>query len=91
MILHTGDSNQILIENSFTKSSLCEKVFGVKFDNQLTFDQQVKSLCKKENAKLKAFAMDIQYMGLAKKKLKINSFFAAQLFPTNMDDPLANF
>ena len=34
---------------------------------------------KKKNAKLKALVGFVPYMGLVKKKLQINSFFAAQL------------
>lgn len=57
--LSTGDSNQIQIENSLIKHSLCEKLLGVKFDYKLTFDQRVKSLGKKANAKLKVSACRI--------------------------------
>ena len=76
-ILRTGDSNQIQIENSWIKSSLCENHLGVKFYHQLTFDQDVKSLCRKANAKLRAFARVVRYMGLAKNKLKMSYFFTA--------------
>ena len=38
LILCTGDSNQIQIENSLIKSSICKKLLGFKFDNQLSFD-----------------------------------------------------
>ena len=41
------------------KNSICEKLFGIKFDYQLTFDQQVKILYKKANAKLKVFAQAV--------------------------------
>ena len=62
------------------KNSICEKLFGIKFDYQLTFDQHVKILYKKANAKLKVFAQAVWYMGKkAKKKSKMNSFFAAQI------------
>ena len=38
------------------KVSLCEKLLGIKFDHELTFDQYFKSLCKIANAKLKTLA-----------------------------------
>ena len=43
---------------------------------------------QKANAKLKALVGFVPYMGLVKKKLQMNSFFAAQLnyWPENMDD-----
>ena len=78
LILRARDSNQIQIENSFIKSYLSEKRLGVKFDHQLSFDQQVKSLCKKGNAKLKAFTRVVDIWDEHKKKLIMNSFFAAQ-------------
>ena len=74
LILLARGSNQIQIKNSLIKSSLCKNLLGVKFDHQLTFEQHVKSLCKKISAKLKIFAGAVQYMGLAKKKLKMNFF-----------------
>ena len=76
LILSTGDSNQIQIENSdsLIKSKLCENHLGVQFYYQLTFHQHVKSLCKKANAKVKVFARVVLFVGTAKKKLKINSF-----------------
>ena len=78
LILHTGDSNQIQLANPLIKSSVYENHLGVKFYYQLTFDQHVIRLCKKANAKLRAFARVVRYMRSAKKKFKMNSFFAAQ-------------
>ena len=43
LILSTRDSNQIQIGNSVIKGSLCEKLFSVKFDPKLAFDQNIKS------------------------------------------------
>ena len=56
-----------------------KKLLGVKFDHKLTFDHYVKSLCKRENTKLKTLARFVPYLGLAKKKLFMNSFFATQV------------
>ena len=50
LMLSAGDSNQIQIENSLIKGSLCEKILGVKFDDKLTFDQHFKSLCPNAKA-----------------------------------------
>ena len=43
LILTTRDSNQIQIGNSLITGSLCEKLFSVKFDHKLAFDQNIKS------------------------------------------------
>ena len=48
LMLSTGDSNQIQIENKLVKRSLCEKLLGVQFVYKLTFDQHLKSLYKKQ-------------------------------------------
>ena len=50
LILRARDSKQIPIGNSLIKSSLPEKLLGIKSDHQLTFDQHVKSFCKNANA-----------------------------------------
>ena len=88
LMLSTRDSNKIETGNSLVKGSLSEKLLAVKFNHNLTFNKHVKSLCKKANAKLKALVGFVPYMGLVKKKLQMNSFFAAQLnyWPENMDD-----
>ena len=46
LILTTRDSNQIQIGNSLITGSLCEKLFSVKFDHKLAFDQNIKSSSK---------------------------------------------
>ena len=56
-MLSTEDSNQIQIGNSLIENSLCEKVLGVKLDYKLTFDQHVKSLCKKSKCKIKSVSL----------------------------------
>ena len=88
--IRTGDSNQIQIENSLIKSS--EKLLGIKFDQQLpldqqlSFDQDIKSLFEKANVKkTKSVRVGCSLYGIRNKKKK-NSFFSAQLLPANMDD-----
>ena len=62
------------------KDIRCEKLFVVKSDHKLTFDQNVKSFGKKAKAKLKVLARVSPYIVLAKQNLQRNS-----LFPANMD------
>ena len=57
---------------------LCEKLPGVKFDHKFAFGQNVKSICKKARAKLKALARIVSYIVLSKRNLVMNSFFAEQ-------------
>ena len=60
------------------KDIRCEKLFVVKSDHKLTFDQNVKSFGKKAKAKLKVLARVSPYIVLAKQNLQRNSFFTAQ-------------
>ena len=88
LILRARDSIQIQIENSFIKSYLSEKLLGVKFDHQLSFDRQVKSLCKKRKCKIKSVHQGRWYMGWAQKEINNEFLFCCtiQLWPANMDD-----
>ena len=78
LIISSNDSSEIKIGNSLIKSSNCVKLLGVKIDTKLTFDDHIKDLCRKANSKLCALGRVTPYMGLGKKKLLMNSFFAAQ-------------
>ena len=59
------------------KGILCEKLFGVKFDHKLAFDQNIKSFCKKAKARLNALTRVVPCIELADKDNLMNSFFAA--------------
>lgn len=47
-------------------------------DNKLNFNEDVKSLCKKANSKLRALARVTPFINVEKQRLVINSFFNAQ-------------
>lgn len=74
LIISCNDSSEIKIGNSLIKSSNCKKLLGVKNDTKLTFDD----LCREANNKLCELGMVTPRMGLARKKLLMNSFFVAQ-------------
>ena len=76
LILSFNDSNEVKIGNSLIKRSNCEQLLGVKIDTKLTFDDHIKDQWKKANSKVGALGRVTQYMGLAKTKLLMNSFFA---------------
>ena len=78
LIISSNDSSEIKIGNSLIKSSNCKKLLGVKNDTKLTFDDPMKDLCREANNKLCALGMVTPCMGLGRKKLLMNSFFAAQ-------------
>ena len=79
--IRTGDSNQIQIENSLIKSS--EKLLGIKFDQQLpldqqlSFDQHIKSLFEKANVKkTKSVCVGCSLYGIRNKKKEFLFFCA---------------
>ena len=40
---------------SLISSSKCEKLLGVKIDNNLMFDEDIRRICKKNKCKIKRF------------------------------------
>ena len=78
LILSTENAPKLQIGDLWIKTSSCEKLLVVKIGYKLTFDEHVKSLCKKANNKLRALARGTPYMNIEKRKLLINSFFNVQ-------------
>lgn len=74
--------------NSLIKNNLCENLFCVKFDHQITYDQHVKRLCKKSKCKTKSASCGCLTYGISK-KIKNEFFFWCNihLFSANMDNP----
>ena len=58
--------------------SECEKLLGVKIDVNLNFNDHISDLCKKAGRKISALARVTPFMGLSKRKLLMNAFFASQ-------------
>ena len=73
-IMSSNDSSGIKIGSSLIK----REIPGVKIDTKLTFVDHIKGLCRKANSKLGTLGRVTPCMGLAKKKLLMNSFFVAQ-------------
>ena len=66
------------IEGVSIKNSKEEKLLGVVFDNNLTFNTHIKGLCKKAGSKISALSRITPYMNISKRRLIMNSFFASQ-------------
>ena len=49
LIMSTENAPELQIGDSLITTSNCEKLLEVKIDYKLTFDEHVKSLCKKVN------------------------------------------
>ena len=54
-----------------------EKLFGVKFDKKLTFDDHIFDICKKPGRKISPLARVTPYMGIAKKCILMNAFLTS--------------
>ena len=72
MILSTNKPAQIQIGKSLIESTNCEKLIRVKIDSKLLFDNHIKTICKKENNKLRALARVTPYIAIKKKKVLMN-------------------
>ena len=59
-------------------NSKCEKLLGIHFDDKLTFESHVISLCKKASQKLNAFARIAYSLKFEQRKLLLNAFITSQ-------------
>ena len=50
----------------------------MKFDKKLTFDDHISDICKKAGKKISTLVRVTPYMGIAKKRILINTFFTSQ-------------
>ena len=64
LLVSSDESCTAKIEDFGIKNSTEEKLLGIKFDSNLSFESHVTSLCKKASQKLHAFARISHYMDL---------------------------
>ena len=74
----SSNESAVKIEDFSIKNSTEEKLLGVKFDSNLSFENRVTSLCKKASQKLHALARTSHYMDLNKRKNLMKSFITSQ-------------
>ena len=60
------------------KSSNCEKLLGIKIDNNLTFNEHLNHIIEKASRKTNALSRVAPYMNESKKRILMNSFFWSQ-------------
>ena len=68
LLVSSNESCTAKIEDFSIKNSTEEKLLGVKFDSNLSFENHVTSLCKKASQKLHALARLSHYMDLKKRR-----------------------
>ena len=57
------------------ENSHCEKLLGVKVDNDLKFKEHLEGIIKKASKKVNVLSRITPYMNITKGKLLMNSFF----------------
>ena len=74
LLLSNSDSSKITIGNKTISGSKCEKLLGIKIDNNLNFKEKIESLCKKASQKINALSRLASSMNFEQRKLIISSF-----------------
>ena len=77
VLLGTHETVQVNIGTALINNSKCEKLFDIKIDCKLSFDDHAESICKRAGAKLSALTRVTQYIN-TKKRLILNAFFSSQ-------------
>ena len=78
LLVSSDESCTAKIEDFSIKNSIEEKLLGVKFDSNLSFENHVTSLCKKASQKLHALARISHYMDLNKRRNLMKAFITSQ-------------
>ena len=78
LLVSSNESCTAKIEDFSIKNSTEEKLLGVKFDFNLSFENHVTSLCKKASQKLHALAKISHYMDLNKRRNLMKAFITSQ-------------
>ena len=78
LFVSSDESCTAKIEDFNIKNSTEEKLLGVKFDSNLSFESHVTSLCKKASQKLHALARISHYMDLNKRRNLMKAFITSQ-------------
>ena len=74
LLLSGSDSSKITIGIKTISSSKCEKMLGIKIDNNLNFKEHIESLCKKASQKMNALSRLASSMNFEQARLIMNSF-----------------
>ena len=75
LLVSSSDAVNLRVSEYDIKNSECEKLLGVKFDNQLTFKKHITDICRKASRKIYALVRIALYMDLSKRRMVINAFF----------------
>ena len=79
LLISSDESCTAKIEDFSIRNSTDEKLIGVKFDSNFSFENQITSLCKKASRKLHTLARISHYLDLIKRKNVIKAIFTSQV------------
>ena len=75
LLLSNKERVTMKIGETETKSSNCEKLLGIKIDNNLFFDEHLNHILDKASHKTNALSSAAPYMNDSTKRILMNSFF----------------
>ena len=78
LLSEKNDDYFITIGNECVWNSTNEKILGVYFDNNLSFNTHLNKLCKKASQKLHALARVSTFMSFNQRKIIMNAFIQSQ-------------
>ena len=78
LLINANRPATIKIDEHTTSDSYCEKLFGVKIDSQLKFNNHLETTTKKASQKVHVLVIITPYICISKRKLLMNAFFKAQ-------------
>ena len=79
LLVTTNALTSVNINDFQITNSIEEKLLGINFDRELSFENNISSLCKKASQKLHALTRIVNYMNLSKRKAPMKTFLISQL------------
>ena len=78
LLLSNNETSSIEIEGTKIVNSESEKLLGITFDSNLSFNLHLEETCKRASQKLNALARVSPYISVEKRKILFNAFFLSQ-------------
>ena len=78
LLTSSTSQSELKIGNVTIKSSICEKLLGIKIDNKLRLNARVVDLCKNKRRKIHPSARVTPYMTVSKKCILMNALIRSQ-------------
>ena len=75
LLISSNENITVKISEYEIENSGCEKLFGVKFNWKLNFDDHISDIFKKARGELNALVRIALFIGLFKRRILMNEFF----------------